>query len=93
MNTSLERRAQLIVVKKETNIPKAKARKEMYTEMGTERGILVSAMQGGEITVDNLIKLVTDNVIPAELGAQIVEELKKVKNLLGAVARGVNTLE
>jgi hypothetical protein len=91
MNISLEGRTQMILIKKNTNIPKAK--KEMYTEMGTERGILVSAMQGGEITVDNLIKLVTDNVVPAELGAQIVEELKKVKNLLGAVARGVNTLE
>jgi Flp pilus assembly protein TadB len=59
--------------------------------MGTSLEILVNAMKGGETRIDMLIQMAYE--LPAPIGAKFVEELKGLKDLFGAVERGIESVE
>lgn len=54
---------------------------------------LVTATKGGELKVDQVIGVIKDNVIPASLAAEIVEELQGIKTLLQALGRGIENVK
>jgi hypothetical protein len=67
--------------------------KEGTTNMGTPLSTLITAAKGGEVRIDSLIQFVTDNVTPARDGIRIIDELKGIKDLLGALKRGIENIE
>ena len=61
------------------------------TEMGTTDTMLVMALRGGVVKLDELLTLSFE--MPDEKAKIFVEELMGLKNLLGAVERGIATLK
>jgi hypothetical protein len=73
-----------------TNNTGSNANSNINSEMGTPVETFIHALKGGVVRLDSLISRTQDRSATRK---ETVDEIKGLKDLLGAVARGLESLE